>query len=177
MSDDNGKDDKVTPLKPEPYRRGTAEGKLASTPDRDGLLPSPDAPYKAAGLVENNEVSRLVLVMGKEGFKAGGTAYVSLQYVHLGLGEFGFDENGQWFSYVFSDIQAKLLKVHGRNILKYFDYISLRRLPWIRLADRDFRPGDGVADDEPIFTKIAVENWKPPKGQPPPSPGSSASIG
>src|SRR3954454_9424330 len=54
----------------------------------DALLPSLTDTYKAAGFSE--EVSCLVLIMGAPGFKPGGTAYVTLQYVHIGLGEFGF---------------------------------------------------------------------------------------
>jgi hypothetical protein len=155
-----GKDDKVAPLKPEPFLRVVAEAKASGKPDNNALLPSPDEPYQAAGFATESELSRLVLVMGKEGFKAGGTAYVTLQYVHLGLGEFGYDDDGQWFTYLFSDLQPKRLKCRGRNILRYFDYIGLRRLPWIRLADRDFRLVGG-ANDEPIFTRIEITDWAP----------------
>ena len=108
----------------------------------------------------DNEVSRLVLVMGKDGFRIGEQAYIVFQYVHIGIGQFGFTANGQVFSFVFSDIQPKLVTVHGRNLLRIFDYISLRRMPWIRQADRDFRAVDGTPDNEPIITRIEVEDWK-----------------
>jgi hypothetical protein len=32
-------------------------------------------------------------------------------------------------------------------------------MPWIRLADRDFRPGDGSG--ESIFTRVEVTDWMP----------------
>ena len=124
------------------------------------LLPGLTTAYKAGGNVENNEVSRLVLIMGKEGFKPGATAYVSLQYVHLGLGEFGFTADGQWFRFVFADLRPKLVTVHGRNLRRMFDYIGLRRLPWIRQADRDFRSAAGAIDHEPIITLIEIEDWE-----------------
>jgi hypothetical protein len=56
----------------------------------DATLPGLNDPYKAAGTPESGEVTRLVLIMGKDGFKLGASAYVILQYVHIGLGEFGF---------------------------------------------------------------------------------------
>jgi hypothetical protein len=146
--------DTVEKLSPEMFvRKGTG-----ATPEKDALLPALNDPYKAAGFVDN-EVSRLVLIMGKDGFKPGGTAYHFLQYVHMGVGEFGFSPDGQCFRVVFSDIQPKLVTLHGRNLLRTCDYIALRRMQWIRQADRDFRAGDGVRDDEPIITRIEVTNW------------------
>ena len=47
--------------------------------------------------------------------------------------------------------------MRGRDLLRIFDYIRLRRLPWIRQADRDFRA------DEPIILKIEIEDWVPPE--------------
>ena len=61
---------------------------------------------------------------------------------------------------MFADIQPKLVTVHGRNLLRIFDYIGLRRMPWIRQADRDFRAVGGPADNEPIITLIDVQDWK-----------------
>ena len=49
----------------------------------------------------------------------------------------------------------------GRNLQRICDYISLRRLPWIREADRDFKAADGVGSDEPIITKIELTDWQP----------------
>jgi hypothetical protein len=97
--------------------------------------------------------------MGKDGFRPGETAYVMLQYVHVGLGQFGFTATGQRFTLVVSDLQPKLVTVEGRNLLKTFDYIGLRRMPWIRQADRDFR-AIGGEDTEAVITRIVVEDWK-----------------
>jgi hypothetical protein len=138
------------------FRKGASDPK----PAEDGaLLPALNDPYKAAGFVDS-DVSRLVLVMGKDGFRMGENAYIVFQYVHIGMGQFGFTANGQVFSFVFSDLQPKLVTVHGRNLQRIFDYISLRRMPWIRQADRDFRSTDGITDKEPIITRIDVEDWK-----------------
>ena len=114
-------------------------------------------PTRRRGIPRIDEVSRLVLVMGKEGFQPGGTAYWFLQYVHISLGGFGFADDGQWFDFIWSDVQPKLATVRGRNLLRIADYISLRRMPWIRQADRDFR--GGVADSEPIITRIEITDW------------------
>jgi hypothetical protein len=140
-------------LKADAYSRA-AQPSRAET---DALLPALGDPYKAAGTPDSGEISRLVLVMGKDGFKPEGTAYYFLQYVHLSLGEFGFWDDGQWFTFIWSDVQPKLVTVRGRNLLRISDYISLRRLPWIRQADRDFR---GAAPrDEPIITRIELTDW------------------
>jgi len=134
-------------------------GSEAKPVEKAALLPALNDPYKADGFVDN-EVSRLVLVMGKDGFRIGENAYIVLQYVHIGMGQFGFTANGQVFSFVFSDIQPKLVTVHGRNLLRIFDYIGLRRMPWIRQTDRDFRAGNGVAETEPVITLIEIEDWE-----------------
>jgi len=163
MSDDDDKDKdgnddkKIEPLKPLPFKRPAVKVK----PENGAPLPSPGDPYQAAGFVAESDLARLVLVMGREGFKDGETAYVILQYVHIGLGEFGFEDDGQFFRFVFSDIQPKLIEVHGRSLLRICDQIALRRMPWIRQADRDFRLVAGGANDEPIITKINIDDWKP----------------
>ena len=38
-------------------------------------------------------------------------------------------------------------------------------MPWIRQADRDFRPANGIEDKEPFITRIEVEDWKRPREQ------------
>ena len=141
---------------PAAYRKGEPDARPA---EKAALLPALNDPYKAGGFVDS-DVSRLVLVMGRDGFRIGGNAYIVFQYVHLGMGQLGFTANGQVFSFVFSDLQPKLVTVHGRNLQRIFDYIGLRRMPWIRLADRDFRSTDGNEDKEPIITRIDVEDWK-----------------
>jgi hypothetical protein len=64
----------------------------------------------------------------------------------------------------------ELPPVHGRNLLRICDYIGLRRMQWIRQADRDFRAADDVESSEPIITRIEVTDWmrlepKAPDGQ------------
>jgi hypothetical protein len=133
-------------------------------PEKAALLPEPgpDDVYKAAGSPEINELSRLVLVTGGDNFRNGRTAYYFLQYVHLGVGEFGFDADGlQVRRFIYSDIQPKLVTMRGRNMLRICDQIALRRIPWIRQADRDFRKEDNVPDDEPILLKLEIVDWEP----------------
>jgi hypothetical protein len=134
-------------------------------PEKTAQLPGLNDPYKASGTPESSEISRLVLVMGKEGFRLGGTAYMFLQYMYVGIGEFGFTADGQMFRFVYTDLKPRLVTIYGRDLLRIADYISLKRMPWVRQADRDFRRSDGVADDEPIITRIEVRDWKPEESE------------
>jgi hypothetical protein len=145
------------PYDPTANLRGMAEKPGAES---SVLLPALTDPYKAAGFADG-EVGRLVVVMGKDGFRIGEHAYIAFQYVHMGIGQFGFTANAQVFSFVFSDIQPKLVTVQGRNLLRIFDCIGLRRVPWIRQTDtdRDFRMVDGGADNEPVITRLEVTDW------------------
>jgi len=164
MKDDGGDDKKAERLKPLPFVRPAGKAR----PEKEALLPSLGDPYQAAGFADS-EASRLVLIMGKDGFKPGGTAYYFLQYVHIGLGEFGFEAGGQFFRFVFADIQPKLVTVHGRNLLRMCDAVALRRVLWARQAeaDRDFRAepapakagGGGVGSSEPFISRIEVADW------------------
>lgn len=149
--------DPVTYLKEE--RDATPAENDAKPAEKAALLPALNDPYKAGGFADS-DVSRLVLVMGRDGFCIGGHAYIVFQYVHIGMGQLGFTANGQSFSFVFSDLQPKLVTVHGRNLQRIFDYISLRRMPWIRQADRDFRGGGAAPDNDPFISRIDVEDWK-----------------
>lgn len=134
-----------------------------SSAEKAALLPALGDAYKAAATPDHNEISRLVLILGRDGFRPGASAYIFLQYVHLGLGEFGFTANGdQTFRFVYSDLQPKLLVVQGRNLLRIADYIGLHRMAWIRQADRDFRADDGAADTEPFISSIEIHDWEPP---------------
>jgi hypothetical protein len=154
MSDD---DEKIERLKPLPFLRAAGKARV----EEDVLWPGFNEPYRAAGSPENDEITRLVIVLGKDGFKDEATAYHIFQYVHLDECEVGFTASGeQWFSFLFSGRSPKLVTVHGRNLLRICEYISLRRMPWIRLADRDFRRADGVPDEEPIITSIKIADWK-----------------
>lgn len=136
----------------------------SARPEKDAMLPGFNDPYKAAGMADNSEVSRLVLIMGKDGFKPGATAYHFIQYIHMGRGEFGFTAEGQVYRFLVGDLEPKWVELHGRSILRICDYIALRRMPWIRVADRDLRGPGGGADDEPIFTRIKVTDWVAPEG-------------
>lgn len=135
-------------------------GAPAEPADSASLLPTLTTDYKASAMPENGDCTRLVLVMGKDGFAPGGNAYVALQYVHLGKGEFTHYDEGQAFRFFCSDYQPLLLTVEGRNLLRIFDYITLRRMPWIRVKDRDFRPVDDPST-EPVITSIRLEDWSP----------------
>lgn len=146
-------------LRAEPFTRG------ASSAEKNAVLPTLTTEYKAAGTPESGELSRLVLVMGKDGFKPGGTAYFFIQYVHLSLGEFSFTPTGQRCRFLIADVQPKLLTLDGRNLLRTCDQIALRRIPWLRLADRDFRPGDDADASEPIILGLELTDWKRPASQ------------
>ncbi len=127
---------------------------------KDVLWPSLADPYKAAANPADSEIPRLVVVLGRDGFKPGATAYHILQYVHIDDGEAGFTAGGeQWFSFLFVSKEPKLLKVFGSSILRIGDYISLHRMPWIRVADRDFRAVGGSAGE--VITRIEITPWEP----------------
>jgi hypothetical protein len=164
----NGADDRVKLLTPKPFIRGAeARGETGAA------WPSLTDEYKAAGNPDNEAITRLVVVMGHDRFKAGKEpAYYTLQYHDMGTGEYGFEANGQWFRIPFHEAGGtRLLEARGRGILRFGDYISLCRLPWIRVADRDFRPGDGADADTPIFTHLTVELIKEEEEYPPPRSG------
>lgn len=155
--DDERKDgagDRAKLLTPKPFIR-TAEARG----ETEAAWPSLTDPYKAAGNPDNDVLTRLVVVMGQDRFKPGKQpAYYTLLYHDMGTGEYGFEADGQWFRIPFQESGGtRLLTARGRGILRIGDYISLCRMPWIRLADRDFRPGDGADADTAIFTHISVE--------------------
>lgn len=133
----------------------------AESADEAALLPSLTTEYKASATPSAKAVMRLVVILGKEGFRPGGTAYIAFQYVHLGTERFGFTpDGGQQFSFVVSDLEPQRVTVKGRNLLRVFDYIGLHRMPWIRQTDRDFQVV-GARSDEPVITSIEVEDWMP----------------
>ena len=154
MDDDT--DGKVKALRPVPYVRSPVTGRAAES---ETFWPTLTDAYKAAGTPDTDAIPRLVVVMGRDRFKpGGGTAYYALPYSDMGVGEFGFEADGQWFRFPFNEPGRRvILKAAMARHPAPGDYISLRRMPWIRLADRDFRPADGLSDDEPIFTQIEVE--------------------
>jgi hypothetical protein len=151
-----GETDLDTFRKPESYARRFA-------PERTAALPGLNDLYKAAGYADS-EMNRLVLVMGKDGFRIGGTAYVFLQYMYIGTVELGFTAGGQVFRFVLSDIQPRLVTVYGDNLTHICDQISQRRMQWIREADADFTAP--VSGDDPIITRIEIRDWQPEDSQP-----------
>ncbi len=127
-------------------------------PERAAMLPGRDDLYRAAGY-SDSETNRLVLVMGRHGFRIGGTAYIFLQYMYISSVELGFTDDGQVFRFVLSDTQSKLVTVYGQNLTQICDDISLRKLQWIREAGQDFTAP--VSGDDPIITCIDIDDWQP----------------
>ncbi len=82
------------------------------------------------------------------------------QYVHLGIGQFGFTANGQLFSYVFCRHPAEAGYGAWPQPSANFDLITLRRMPWIRQGDRDFRAVGAAPDSEAFISRIEVEDWQ-----------------
>ena len=155
MSDkDDDRDSKIEVFADAVYKRSAAARK-----EWEPAWPGIADPYRAAATPENDAIARLVVVMGRDRFKPGDQpAYYTLPYHDMGTGEYGVGKDFQWFRIPFYESgRCRLLKAQGRSILRICDYISLSRMPWIRLADRDFRPGDGADADTPIFTHISVD--------------------
>jgi hypothetical protein len=148
-------DSKVESFKDAVYTRSATAARTETETPWPGIAD----PYRAAGNADSDGIARLVVVMGGDRFKPGDQpAYYTLLYHDMGTGEYGFGADGQWFRIPFHESgRSRLLEARGRSILRIGDYISLSRMPWIRLADRDFRPGDGADADAPIFTHISVE--------------------
>jgi hypothetical protein len=122
------------------------------------LLPGLNDLYQAAEF-SDSEVNRLVLVMGKDGFRIGRTAKIFLQYMYIGTVELGFTAEGQIFHFVVSDMPPKRVTVFGDRLERIADSLSLRRLHWIRQADPDFRaPASG---GDAIITRIDIREWQP----------------
>jgi hypothetical protein len=142
--------------KPDSYARRFATERAAPLPGMNDL-------YQAAGYADA-ETNRLVLVMGKDGFGIGGTAYVFLPYMYIGAVELGFTAEGQVFRFVSSEFQPRLVTVHGHYLTQLCDQISMRRLHWIRQADEDFKAP--VSGGEPVITKIEIRDWRPEDSQP-----------
>ena len=151
-------------------RRGSvsASDKVVSLRAVEGesLLPNDRDPYKAAGTQSNASLTRFCCIMGEEGFRPGGVAYRFFQYVHLDSDtDFGFTKDGQIMTLRFAGLRPVTVTVRGRNLLRICDYIHLHRLPWIRVADRDFAEGS-----KEIITSIEVselmEHAAPPLALP-----------
>jgi hypothetical protein len=140
----------------EKTRRGpvgaSEKGVSLRAAEGESLLPGDGDPYKAAGMQSNESLTRLCLIMGRESFQAGGKPYRFFQYVHLDSDtDFGFTKDGQVITLRFAGLNPVIVIVKGRNLLRICDYIHLHRLPWIRVADRDFAEGS-----KEIITSIEV---------------------
>jgi hypothetical protein len=127
-------------------------------PERAAKLPGMNDLYQAAGYADS-ETNRLVLVLGRHGFRIGGTAYIFLQYMYISTVELGFTEEGQEFRFVVSDTRPKLVTVYGQNLVQICDDLSLGKLEWIREAGLDFTAP--VSSDDPIITYIEISDWQP----------------
>ena len=109
MSDERIRPEALERLRPRPFVRSVED-----VVEAEALWPRFNDPYQAAGKPENHEIPRLIVVMGKDGFKPGATAYHILQYPHIGSGEFGFSADGQWFRIPFYEMRhPKLLSAQG----------------------------------------------------------------
>lgn len=148
----------------ERYNPSKFHHETISPQNKAGLVPGLQSPYQAAATATTEE-TRLVVMMDKSGFQPGGTAYFTFQYSHIDIGRFGFTDAGQWFSFPFYDLQPRLLTVHGRNLFRVYLEIGSKRMPWIRVSDRDYRPPANADADEPIITRASVTNWKPEKSE------------
>ncbi len=142
-------------------RQKLAAKKIIQFPSPEAsALPGPGGDYQAAAGPANNELTRLWCIMGSDQFKPGGKAYRCFQYVHLDSdGHIGFDQHGQVLTFRFTGMTPVLVLVRGRNLIQIGDYISLHRMPWIRVADRDFAPDEAVDKDGkplPIITGISI---------------------
>jgi len=123
----------------------------------DALLPGYGDPYQAAGNPSHGSLTHLVVIMGKEGFQANGKAYRFFQYVHLDSDtDLSFTKSGQVMTLRFAGLKPVEIIVPGRNLLRICHQIHNHKIPWIRVADRDFIPADGVAGNESIITDIRI---------------------
>jgi len=61
--------------------------------------------------------------------------------------------NGGSFTFLFSGAKLWELTVEGRNLWRLYDYISLSRWPYIRVAHRDFG-----GKDEEVFTAARIKD-------------------
>ena len=120
-----------------------------SDPIADSIAPDLvdlDGAYLAHARASNKPVQALHCVLGKDGVR-------SFQYVHLDSdSQFRRTSSGQAILIRFAGIKAVQVTIRGRNLWRLFDYLHQHRMPWIRLADRDFS-----GDQEPIITAIEIE--------------------
>jgi hypothetical protein len=134
----------------------TANGRVVPVAE-ESLLPGPGDPYRAAGMPDTQPLTRLCCIMSRDGFQKGGQAYRYFQYVHLDSNtSLGFTEQGQVITLRFAGSKTVEVRIVGRNLLRICDGIHQHRIPWLRVADRDFR-GSGEPGNSPVITGISVE--------------------
>ena len=120
--------------------------------------------YKAAGRPSNKALQRFIVFFSKDGYGVGKKSAKQFQYVEMdsdgdesdGCG-FGYTESGQEFSIKLVGSKVWKLTVRGRNLWETYDYLTLHRLPWLRVADRDFPDADDPAGKKPIILSIDIE--------------------
>lgn len=134
---------------------------LFEQPD-ESTLPSSETEYRAASRPSNKPLTRLVVCLGKDGFKPGGIAYHFFQYVHLDSNaDFSFEKNGHVLRFSFAAMTPTRVIIRGRNLLKIMDYIQLHRMAWVRVADRDYAPVDASDEDgrpRPLIISISISD-------------------
>jgi hypothetical protein len=133
------------------YRRDAAGA------EKKAALPGEDDPYRAAGNGGGDEIAVLVLVTPRP-------PYHFFEYPHIGNLLWDETPAGEVIRFVYSGFEPKLVLVHGEGLLRLCHQIGLRQIPWIRQADRDFRPA-GARSNEPVITRFEVTDWVRPKPQ------------
>lgn len=110
-------------------------------------LADQDGPYQAHARASNKPVPALHCLLGKEGVR-------SFLYRHLDSdSQFRITSGGQVLVMRFGGIKAVQVTIRGRNLWRLYDYLHQERMPWVRVAERDF-----AADREPIITAIDFED-------------------
>lgn len=136
---------------------------LVGERNEDRVAFAGDGEYKAFGRPSTGMLPRFFVFFGKKGYGPGNKAVKQFQYLSLesdggvsdGCG-FGFSPTGQEFSIKLAGSRLWKLTVRGRNLWEIYDYLTLHRLPWIRVADRDF-PDGGEAAKKPIILSADLE--------------------
>lgn len=98
----------------------------------------------------NKEIGRLHVIDSKGVVR-------TFNYDHLDV-EHRFD--GERFSVVFAGTKHYRIDVTGRNLWRVYDYITIRRWPYLRQAPRDF-----ASDGEMIITLIEIHDITPKYGE------------
>jgi len=148
------------------HHSNRALGNDPENSDRDDeivTLAAKGGEYKASGRPANKALPRFFVFFSKSGYAIGKKAAKQFQYVEMdsdgddedGCG-FGFTESGQEFSIKVAGSKQWKLTVRGRNLWEIYDYLTLHRMPWIRVADRDFADADDAAGQKPIILSIEI---------------------